>query len=192
MSPTLHAWDCPCGTRNAAQLTECRKCRGSQVRGKPIYAGAMPAPPVAPITSVPASPPRREIPLNWLVGAFILLLVLVVFPQMGRKNQENTTPRMQTAMKVYQAEVQSVADVAPGVFLSTFILEGEPNVTLSDEWYKAPRYLKERLVDGMGGRWKRCAQAVGLEPAPLLNFRDVGGRSVAVYRPLGGTQILRE
>lgn len=43
----LHAWQCPCGARNAPQLLQCHHCRGYQAAGSPIYLDATAAPPLS-------------------------------------------------------------------------------------------------------------------------------------------------
>src|SRR5947209_804028 len=38
----MHAWDCPCGTRNAPTFSACRNCRRPAAQGRPV--GGVPAP----------------------------------------------------------------------------------------------------------------------------------------------------
>lgn len=72
--PNLHAWDCPCGTRNAPNFAACRNCRGPMSQGRPVFGkaptggapGPVSRPPSAPASFPPAPPapppPQRPAP----------------------------------------------------------------------------------------------------------------------------------
>src|SRR5262245_1989767 len=52
----MHAWECPCGTRNAPTFQQCRNCRRPAAQGRPIGAARPSAPPPPPR---PAPPPPQ-------------------------------------------------------------------------------------------------------------------------------------
>ena len=65
MQGPIHAWDCPCGTRNAPQFTACRQCRRPIIQGRPVYPTAGPqrasvVPPPLPRAAFPQQAPHPQ------------------------------------------------------------------------------------------------------------------------------------
>jgi hypothetical protein len=61
----MHAWDCACGTRNAAQLAACHRCGRPMNEGRPVQlqTQAPPAPQAPPAWSQsPSAPPPAPAP----------------------------------------------------------------------------------------------------------------------------------
>lgn len=72
----MHAWDCPCGTRNAPSFPACRNCRRPAGQGSPVGsqpAGPRPAPPPPNLRRpTPAPQPPPSAPRGVFRSALIL------------------------------------------------------------------------------------------------------------------------
>src|SRR5262245_61969805 len=51
----MHAWDCPCGTRNAPTFQQCRNCRRPAAQGRPVGVARPSAPPPPPRPAPPTA-----------------------------------------------------------------------------------------------------------------------------------------
>lgn len=80
---TLHAWDCPCGTRNHPSLTACHRCRRSQRLGKAVYRMVPTVQQPVPVTVRIA--PQAATLRSFMVGVLHLAQMVVSVAQLMRR-----------------------------------------------------------------------------------------------------------
>ena len=183
---TLHAWDCPCGTRNAPQFAACRNCKKPQVQGKAVYAVTPPAP--APATASVSPEARREIPTLWLVLAAVCLL-FVFGSNYYRKVREEEAPKRAAALRAFSSVVSFVMADSPGVITGMGWEFDAPVLKVTDRWYRVPVHMRIELTDNAGNRWHQCCVRAGLKGHSSLYVQDAGGNLVATYSSSSGAKL---
>lgn len=71
--PILHAWDCSCGTRNAANLPACHRCGSPASLGQPVYLQGPPVHRDQPKRSTWGFTPRGLV--GWGTSAIVIFIL---------------------------------------------------------------------------------------------------------------------
>lgn len=189
MNATVHAWDCPCGIRNARHLVECRRCKCPQRDGRTVYwvarTGRVRAsPPPAPPSNAQA---KTTFPWIWALAGFVILAISL--SRCGSAPSRHPE-RNAVALREFRKEIALTSNAFPGIILSVSETDLQsPVVVVSDFWHQAPRQTLRDLTESLGHSWEQCRSRAGLDSAGTVYIQDVGGHEVAKYGPFNGARL---